>query len=151
MQDFDIVLFKTYSWIGRIIRYFINIQYNHAAIYYKGVLFESNAYGVDIRTFPSYSKADEWVILTPIVPLNDEHKQKLLERMLILSSDSRYDFWNFFVLQPIYRIFGKWLGESSTAKAMICSEFVARVHEEFFEEPEMVTPYEILNCKYFKK
>jgi hypothetical protein len=148
VKDFDIILFKTYSILGRIIRYFINIEYNHAAIYYKGVLFESNAHGIDIRSFEGY-KGDEWIVLTPKVPLSDGFKTIELDRMLLLSADSSYDFVNFFIWQPIYRLFGKWITKKNTKKSMICSEFVARVYEEFFENPEIITPSELLKSQYF--
>lgn len=151
INDFDVVLFRTYTWIGRIIRYFINIEYNHAAIYYKGVLFESNKFGVDVRSLKSYSNKDKWVVLKLRVDLSETHKSKLLDRMLKLSANSKYDYWNLLIWQPIYRVFGKWVGKSDTPNKMLCSEFVARVYAEFFDEPEKVSPSELLNSPYFRK
>ena len=149
VKPLDIVLLGSKKgFVPKAIRLFRKSTYNHAGIVaeYLGELYIVEA---QERGFHPTKTVEEWikekkekgdkvVFLRASKPFDLNLGYSRLKSMV----GAGYEFFNLTFYQVIKALTGKWYG-TKDSKRVICSEAVAWVYEEYFEEPFSTTPDEI--------
>ncbi|MDX1960039.1 MAG: hypothetical protein SFU98_15840 [Leptospiraceae bacterium] len=154
-----ILVFRNKSLLGFLVRLFTKFQYNHIAIvshidHYddKVIIFESSYDGV-IQTKMSLYSIDNKNIACYTVNRDDCDTPELAVKLAnSYFGEVKYDFWNLFVYQPIYRIFGFWIGKQ-TKDRMTCAEFVANCFPKLFShyDKDKLSVKDVLNHPKLEK
>jgi len=145
IQDFDIMLSATDSWLSKMIRFFIRNKASHAAVFFKLdnmlYVYESEKHGLTNTDFSHYmtSKYRIWVARPKVRP-TPKQKKDLLHLAVSTAGHKTYDYANLLIHQPVKIItnwiFGKplWVGrkKKKAGKHFVCSELVAYVMDKFF-------------------
>lgn len=130
----DVVLirqntFKIYNpitWVAEGIRIFCRTRYNHCGVIVKNwgvpVLNEAKAIGV-VSTPVDIALNNKEVVIRRFRGLVDEKEFAIRANSYL--GKTPYDFWSLFIVQPVFIVFGKWIGKSgkSADKKHNCSEY----------------------------
>lgn len=116
---------KPTSWVVGLIRFFTKSKWNHAELIIekegKFYAYESLSGGVVVSDIEKETKGDIKILrakfefdANKLITIADNYIEK-----------SKYDYWNLFIWQPLFRITGIWFG-TDTPNKVLCSEFVIR-------------------------
>jgi hypothetical protein len=158
IQSGDIILFRNeFVWsrprtyLSTAIRGFTKCYYNHSGIIVNDwdtlMINESLIEGVISRPLEQHIERSKTKILVrrPKVPL--------VEKDFCSRANSKlgipYGFKDLLLNEPLYRIFGIWLGHTSehAEKAMVCTQYIAWCHK--LENWWLYSDRELLESDYF--
>ena len=158
-KDFDIIFLKSNGFIPKAIRYFTKCEYNHVGIIhmYQGELyvFEAVSKGfIPTSTLEDWKlekevKGEKWCIISPNIRVTAIEKIKKSNRIKELTG-KKYEFVSLLFYQLIYQISKKWIGSKNNNR-VICSEAVAYVYKECFEDWYKTDPQDIYDSPSFTK
>lgn len=153
-NDGDIILVHVrkysvwYRWLfGTLIKFFDQVYYHHAQIYFDGVLYEADT---QVRVkLTSENDQDEIIIFRPNIPLtNDE--MVIMRSFLNNEVGKTYGYLAAFLFQLLYILSGRriWLGTSNmkAERTPYCTELVAGAWNSvrgYFPRPWLTSPYVI--------
>lgn len=141
----DILLLKSQTFLGRLIRWFENSNYNHAGILIKIdeqiYISEADRYGIALTKFEDYEeKYGEIYILERNIKINKKQEKQLKEFILDRTGHYPYDFVSLIFRFPIRYIIEKltgrkiWLQSKNFDKKFTCGEWVAYVIYSIFKD-----------------
>jgi len=124
----DIILFRSRSFLGWLIRLFTGSRFNHVALVSslngELIINEADTDGIVYQVFPDYLDAKYIKIGRP---RKEFDRNKFVERANF-EIGKPYDYLNLLGEQVIKSITGVWRGDGKTDK-FICSSYVAYVYE----------------------
>jgi len=126
-----ILLYKSNSFVSRMIRFFMKCPYHHAGLVVElwGELFvaESNMHGLTVNNLLDSIKKSKILVLKPKIEVDPIQINKFVIPIL---GKHKYDIMSLIVYQVIYLFTGKWIGrkDEHAKKRLYCSEFVAYVY-----------------------
>ena len=149
----DVAHCRSNGILGRAIRVFTRSHVNHTAMFIEiwGKIFviESQSNGTNLKPFQEWVKKYnyKYEISRPL-EFTAETKERAMQKI----GTTGYDFRSLILVQPIYQVFGIWLGkgEKKADEKLYCSEFVGWVYklENWWKNsPQQV--YEIMSKSDF--
>ena len=134
LETGDILHCKGKSLLSRLILKFTKGQFSHTAIVIieegelKIVGAQNN--GVSKRKYKQWKKEFNYNYTVSRPIYKGFSKSEIQKRILSKTDVIGYDYFSLIVLQPIFLLTGKWLGNKKRAeKRFYCSEFVGWVYD----------------------
>ena len=141
------------TYLAPLIRFFTKYKYTHTAFVIEcwGSIFICEAYtsGIIIRPIQAFPDGMTVTVLRPKFEID---KKEVSKKALSKVSTTKYDLLSLVLFQVIYQITGKWYGQKKARKAekkFYCSEYVAWLYSNVFENWYMITPEAIHKSEKF--
>lgn len=143
LQEFDILSCEGQSLIAKGIRLFTGSRTTHTAfvieIWGSLYIIDAQRNGVNLKPLEEWNKKYNYKYIIHR-PKFEIEKQKFTDKAMACIGFSNYDFYSLFIRQPIYILFGKWLGKKSrNDKRFYCSDYVGYCYEDYL--PLLLSDY----------
>jgi len=155
----DILLYKSQTLIGKLIRYFSKSNYSHASIAFDSwgtvLIAEADSKGVIPNTIVDSIKGCEILILRP----KFEVDPKMLDIMITLElGKHKYNFFLLLFMQLVYQLSNKkiwlyWGQHGKKLRKTVCGQFCEYIYNEYnnsFPNWETATPQSLFESDLFE-